>query len=522
MLINAVKQREGLYLIMDATSPPSLATPLRLLVVEDDPIVRDFCDRLLRMKGYQVQVAEHGRAALEKMRVSHFDLLLTDLQMPEMGGIALLQEVQQRYPGTDAIVFTAFATVETAREALKLGAFDYLTKPVSVDDLERTVRRALEWRRIRLEKQRLSEMVALYEISQTFTSTLDTAIAVREIVRLLGRRFAPRSLSLSLFHPEDDELELLAYTGGPRDVATHRRTALPRPADEATILNGHLALVGDEPVVSPQHLACLILRTNDRPVGVLRLARGQDQPGFDADDRTLLAICASQIAASLDNSRLYQQLKDQNLQTVAALAAAIDARDPYTRGHSEQVMRYAVRLAELLDMTQQQIESVRYGALLHDIGKIGIRDHILLKPGPLAPEEFEIMRSHPTIGADIVRGIKDLRSIIPIIEHHHERTDGRGYPDGLFGPEVPIEAGVLSIADAYDTMTSDRAYRRAMRPEEAIAELRKGSGTQWDGRFVEVFVTMIQQEGHLLRLLHSRRTQSALNGTEPHPFSHIF
>jgi putative nucleotidyltransferase with HDIG domain len=268
--------------------------------------------------------------------------------------------------------------------------------------------------------------------------------------------------------------------------------------------------VGNEPAYSPQHTATLLLRTNDRAVGVLRLCRGADQPGFDTEDRTLLAICASQIAASLDNSRLYQQLKEQNLQTIAALAAAIDARDPYTRGHSEQVMRYAVRMAEVLGMNQAQVDRLRYAALLHDIGKIGIRDHILLKPGPLSSEEFAAMRAHPAIGADIVRGIKDLRHIIPIIEHHHERIDGRGYPDGLRGAEMSLETRILAIADSYDTMTSDRAYRRGMLPEEAFAELRRGSETQWDAHLVEVFINLIQVEGHVLRLPSSRRAQATL------------
>ncbi|KPV49670.1 phosphohydrolase, partial [Kouleothrix aurantiaca] len=156
-------------------------TPARVLIVEDDTNVRDFCVRLLRMNGYQVVAAENGRVALGLLEESRYDLVFTDLQMPEMGGIELLHELRQRYPETDAIVFTAHATVETARQALKLGAFDYLTKPVTVDDLERTVRRAMEWRRVREEKQRLSEIVALHEVSQTFASTLDTATAVRDI-----------------------------------------------------------------------------------------------------------------------------------------------------------------------------------------------------------------------------------------------------------------------------------------------------------------------------------------------------
>jgi putative nucleotidyltransferase with HDIG domain len=463
------------------------------------------------MNGYQVASAPNGIVALERLQEHRYDLVFTDLQMPQMGGIALLQEMRQRYPDTDTIVFTAHATVETARDALKLGAFDYLTKPVSVDDLERTVRRAMEWRRVRLEKQRLSEIVALFEISQTFTSTLDTSTAVREIVRLLWQRFSPRTLSLSLLHPEDDQLELLAQSDTAIDLPAGARVSLGGRCDEDAILRGHNMLVGDEEI-PPSHLAGLALRTNDRPVGILRLSRGPDQPGFDSDDRKLLAICASQIAASLDNGRLYQQLKEQNLQTIAALAAAIDARDPYTLGHSEQVMRYSVRLGEVIDLSPQRIEYIRYGALLHDIGKIGIRDYILLKPGPLTDEEFAIMRTHPTIGADILRKIKSLRDVIPVIECHHERVDGRGYPGRLSGLQITEEARILAIADAFDAMTSHRAYRKGRAPEEAFKVLLKGRGTHWDGAFVEVFVDMISREGPTLLIPHSRPSQLAVSG----------
>jgi putative nucleotidyltransferase with HDIG domain len=495
----------------------AMSATSRLLVVEDDTNVRDFCVRLLRMNGYQVAAAENGRVALERLKDSQYDLILTDLQMPEMGGIDLLHQIRQHYPEIDSIVFTAHATVETAREALKLGAFDYLTKPVTVDDLERTVRRAMEWRRVRLEKQRLSEIVALYEISQTFTSTLDTTTAVREIVRLLWRRFSPQSLSLSLLHPEDDELELLAQRGTPIDGRPGGRARV-HGYDETAILRAHIDLVGEDPQnVDESHVACLALRTNDRPVGILQMARGSDQPGFDADDRTLLKVCASQIAASIDNSRLYRQLKDQNLETIAALAAAIDARDPYTAGHSEQVRRYAVRLGEVLGLPSQRVEYIQYGALLHDIGKIGIRDYILLKPGPLSDEEYAIMQTHPTIGADILRKIKALRDVIPIIECHHERMDGRGYPRRLQGPHIREEARIVAISDAYDAMTSHRAYRRAMEPEQAFQILMNGRGTHWDGQFVEVFVGMMQQEGSSLIIPRARPPQLAVTGLLERP-----
>jgi putative nucleotidyltransferase with HDIG domain len=498
------------------SSQPSLPVPLRILVVEDDTNVREFCVRLLRMNGYQVASAENGRVAMERLQEHPYDIVLTDLQMPEMSGIALLHELRQHYPDTDAIVFTAHATVETARDALKLGAFDYLTKPVSVDDLERTFRRAVEWRKVRQEKQRLSEIVAIFEISQTFTSTLDTTMAVREIVQLLWQRFSPRTLSLSLFHPEDGDLELLARRGG-TDDRQHGMRVPVCGSDEQAILRAHIELIGADAVADQRHLACIPLRTNDRPVGIMWLARGADQPGFDSDDRTLLMVCASQIAASLDNARLYQQLKEQNLQTISALAAAIDARDPYTLGHSEQVMRYAVRLGEVLGLSPQRIEHIRYGALLHDIGKIGIRDYILLKPGPLTEEEYAVMQTHPRIGADIIRNIKSLRDVIPIIECHHERLDGRGYPGRLQGAEVVEEARILSIADAYDAMTSNRSYRKGMHPEEAFQALRRGRGSQWDPALIEVFIEMMRREGDSLVIPSGRPVQLTVSGILERP-----
>lgn len=490
--------------------------PISVLIVEDDPMVSSFCTRLLQIKGYAVKTAFNGREALTTLQTHRFDLVLTDLQMPEMDGMALLREMRNHNYDVDTIMFTAYATVDTAREALKLGAFDYLTKPFSVDELERTVRRAVEWRRVRQERQRLSEVVALYEISQTFTSTLDTETAVREIVELLWRRFSPAALSLSLVHPEDHELELLAHRGAHTRAAVGVRVPIQQAVCCDTLFEGHAQLIDYPEPVAPSHLARFVLRSNDRPVGVLDLVRSSDQPAFDNDDRTLLAICASQIAASLDNSRLYRQLKHQNLETIAALAASIDARDPYTAGHSLQVMRYAVRLGEVVGLERDRIEALRYGGLLHDIGKIGVPDAILLKPARLSPEEMETMRAHAVIGVEIVRGIKALRAVLPIIRHHHERIDGAGYPDGLSGEQIPLEARIMAIADAYDTMTSDRAYRRAMSQDEAIAELRRGRGTQWDAGLIDRFIDLLKTEAQLLRLPQPRAAQVSIERATVH------
>ena len=487
----------------------SLPVP-RVLVVDDDAGVRDVCVRALRLYGYQVGSAENGRFALEKLRENFYDLVLTDLQMPEMGGIRLLHELRQLYADTDVIVFTAYGTFESAREALRLGAIDYLTKPVELEDLERTVCRALEWRRVRMEKQRLSEIVALFEISQKFTGTLDTATAVREIVALLWRRFSPQTVSISLFHPDQSQLELLAQHGEKvrRPVGTH---VAVDGADDAAVERAHCQLVGEPRAAGAGYVETVVLHANNGPIGVMRLERGPEQPVFGNDDRIMLAVCASQIAAALDNSRLYRQLKEQNLQTIAALAAAIEARDPHTSGHSEQVMRYAVRLAELAGLNAERVERLRYGALLHDIGKIGIRDHILLKPGMLSGDELEIMQQHPLIGAEILHEIAALRDVMPIIAYHHERVDGKGYPSGKCGAELSEETRILAIADAYDAMTTDRVYRRAMRPEEASQRLQEGRDANWDSRLVDIFVEMIEAEGPSLRVSGERAPQLAVD-----------
>jgi putative nucleotidyltransferase with HDIG domain len=489
----------------------SLSSTPHILVVDDEYGIRDFCVRALRKLGYEVTAAENGRVGLEFLDKQTFDLVLTDLQMPEMNGIAMLRRLRERYPDTDVVVFTAYGTFETAREALRLGAADYLTKPVSLDDLQCTVRRVLEWRRVRQEKQRLSEIVSLYELSQTFTRTLDVTTAVSEITRLLSRRFSPRTLSISLLHPDDHELELLTQIGSVRNTTPGARESISG-RDELAVIKGHFRLVGAPDSLDPARYICVVLRANDRIVGILELARDADQPSFGSDDRLMLNVCASQIASALENIRLYQQLKEQNLQTISALVSAIEKRDPYTSGHSHQVMIYSVRLAEVVNLSPQRVENIRYGALLHDIGKIGIRDYILLKPGPLNTEEMAIMQQHPKIGADILRHIKALREVIPLIECHHERMDGRGYPMGRPGAQLSDEVRILSIADAFDAMTTDRAYRKAMSKEQSFQILRDGRNTHWDGALVDTFIDMMIRESEHLVGHQPRPAQLAVDG----------
>ncbi len=471
----------------------------RLLVVEDDAHIRTFCQRLLRTT-YIVETAEHGGQAVELLQRQPYDLALVDLEMPVMDGIALLEHIRQRHAETDVVVFTAYASVESARQALKLGALDYLSKPVEAENLERTVRSALELRRVRQEKERLSDLVFMYQFSQLIATSLDVETQATQIVEFLWQRFVPASLALSLLYPDRQSLRLLAARSVCQAQKPRRELALDADCDAKTLQAAHLVLSGYRGSEGSERFAGVVLRSHDRPIGFLHLTRRAEQPPFDAAERRLLGIFAGQVAASLDNARLYQALRDQNWQTIAALAEAIEARDAHTFGHSRQVTRYAVRLAEEVGLSAERLELLTYAGLLHDVGKIGIRDHILLKPGRLDGEELAVMQQHPRIGVRIIERVSGLRAVLPIIESHHERYDGSGYPQGLAGEDIPLEARILAIADAFEAMTADRAYRPAMAPEQALEVLWHGRGSAWDPRLVERFVDIYRREGERLRV----------------------
>ena len=186
--------------------------------------------------------------------------------------------------------------------------------------------------------------------------------------------------------------------------------------------------------------------------------------------------------------RAYEMLKETHLDSVKILAGAISAKDPYTRGHSDRVRKWSVPMARKLSFSEKKLESLELGALLHDVGMIGIKDEVLQKQDPLSPEEYQHIQEHPLIGVKIVEEGISFKDEIPMIRHHHERFDGSGYPDGLAGESIPLEARIISIADAFDAMTSLRPYRQEMSREDALAELEKSKGKQFDPQIVEIFL----------------------------------
>ena len=194
---------------------------------------------------------------------------------------------------------------------------------------------------------------------------------------------------------------------------------------------------------------------------------------------------------SLLRMKHLNDLLDRSDTVIAAMANAIEAKDQYTEGHNERVSNLAVLLAETAGLGPKQIEQVRMGGILHDIGKIGIPDKVLNKHGPLDEDEFEMIRSHPRQGEKILLPLRSLKEVGDIVLHHHERFDGRGYPEGLAGEEIPLHARIVAIADSFDAMTTDRPYRKALSFEKAVEELTLGAGSMWDPQLVVLFIDIL-------------------------------
>ena len=318
----------------------------RILVIDDEAVIRELMMEILISGGHDVEGAETAERALELLdEHDEFDLVVSDVIMPGLSGLELLEMLRARRASLPVVLVTGAGTYNTLSQALTRGAAGLLTKPFSHNDL-RTVT----------------------------ADALDRAARSREEIR----------------------------------------------------------------------------------------------------ERLLAPTLAS------------------------ALANAIEARDPYLHGHCERLAALAVRLAEQLGLAPGENESIRLGAILHDVGKIGIPDRVLLKPGPLDDEERRVIEEHPVIGDRLLAPRDLLSPARPFVRHHHERWDGRGYPDGLAADGIPIAARIVAVADSVEVMSSRQLYRTPLTPDQVVAELRTGAGAQWDARIVDAVLHLIDSgELHL-------------------------
>ena len=461
----------------------------RLLIVDDEKYIRDILADFLGMEGYQVRTAADGAAALNELQQAHYDLIISDLKMPRMGGIELLEAVGAAAPHALTVIMTGFGTVETAIDAMKRGAYDYILKPFKVEEVIHVVQRGLEKQRLSAENMRLREALSLYKVSEAISASLSLEQVLSTVGDTALHELDADSVSTWLDDGEGGFFErqrLYATHLGAEQrerLGTFEPEAFVEHFSKDTMLLDPGTIAGRFFNRSPEEAVTSILavplRIKTRLIGWVCLTSFTRTRRFDEGQRKLLSIVAARAAAAVENARLYEDLRATFQQTIQGLAKAIDKMDRYTAGHSDRVALYSMVLAKRLQMGQDQVEIVRQSALMHDIGKIGCVMN-LNKPGKLTQDEYEMFKKHPGYGKDILEPIKFLNPLIPGVYLHHERWDGRGYPLGLKGNDVPMMARIVSVADTYDAMTSDRAYRRALPHEVALNEIDRCSGTQFD------------------------------------------
>ncbi|NOZ12834.1 MAG: response regulator [Acidobacteria bacterium] len=487
-----------------------MAENKRILVVDDEAEFCEVLQDILESRGFEVDTAGNGKEALklmEKVGDDVYSVLIADINMPEMGGIELIRQVAVKYPFVVPVIVTGYADTQAAVESLRVGAYDFISKPFKLDTIYLTVGRALEKHIFLVEKENYRKnLEAEVEARTTDLRRLNTQLIqlqimarkTRETLELNEKMRHIREYCFSAFHassfaflPYDDELKLFrlnteSCAPGLPEKSVFSVNEIKRDEDGMLELNEHL-FPGDK-----GHIAIEIKR--ERIFGMVYLGFPGDS-GFIIDDNTF-GLLLSELEVILYNNFLVQHHEDEMrkmfLSSVRTHAYTIEAKDAYTKGHCERVERYTMILARKVISDSDRLFALSVACILHDIGKIGVPETILNKPGKLTVEEKAIMDRHPVIGAEIVKNLYGFK-LSPVIRHHHEWFDGNGYPDGLKGEEIPLESRMMAVADTYDAMTSSRPYREGLPPDRAYREIQDFSGRQFDPFVVKIFLECYEE-----------------------------
>jgi response regulator RpfG family c-di-GMP phosphodiesterase len=492
----------------------------RILVVDDEKVIRDILSDFLKEEGYTVATVEDGALAIEELRRSSYNLVISDLKMPNMGGLELVQKITEESIPVLTVIMTGFGTVETAIEAMKRGAYDYILKPFKVEEVVHIVQRGLDRQRLQHENIRLKDALSIYKISEAIATSLSVDTVLDLVLDSTMEAVDADVVSLLLEEPHQEgrfteRMRKVSQRLGPDVHAPTLKLDEVLPVfreDKPLLEHGSRAFrflhEGPTPLSRALVSFCSTpLKLKGRIIGMLNAYGYTRGAKFSEGQRKMLYVLGSRAAVSIENARLYENLVEANKELTAAnvsleenfkqsiigFAHALEESDRYTRGHSERVALYARLIAIGLRLPEPEIDTVVKVGLMHDVGKIGIRNDKLNKPGKLTPEELAMFRSHPAKGKRILEPIPFMRDIVPGCYCHHEAWDGSGYPQGLMSDNIPLIGRIVAIADAYDAMTSDRAYRKALPHEVACGELERCSAVQFDPEIVPVFLAQIEE-----------------------------
>lgn len=497
---------------------------ISIMLIDDDDNVREVLSEILSRRGWKVDDFNNAENAIAALRLGGYDVVLADLNMPGLNGMDFLQLARESAPDVPVVMITGYPSIDLAVESMKIGAVDFLPKPFKAEELEivirkaaggsRSAKQAQPWDKTRavgalpeLARRRLEDKIKELSILHTISESLDEVSEKDDIFRKtmdIAQIIADAEKAFILV-VEHDNKELVVRAASGYDMGepvVGRKFPLGMEPFKSVITNrcySYLLIDNNElrPLVTegtgagqgkrtPLLLAPMVI--NREVVVLLGLAGKSGGSELTNDALTLLLNLTAKASLKLENIALSENIFSSIIGALNSLLNALDARDTYTKDHSHRVTQYAVKIARSMGCQQEVVDSISFAGPLHDIGKIGVRDEILLKRGSFSEEEREIMKSHVVRGEEILRPLNLLSSERDVVLYHHERWDGGGYPKGLSGAEIPVVARIFSVADTFDAMTSTRPYRQALSLEVAREEIVRCRGAQFDPEVVDAFL----------------------------------
>ncbi len=499
----------------------------KVLVVDDEEEILDVVEGYFQRKGHEVYTATNGIEALKLVEGKKVDCCFTDINMPEMDGLELAEELRGKDETIPVVVMTGFPSLENTIQTLKNGVVDYLIKPIKLEDMSFTLERVIRERELfvenlllkeEVERQeklkrlnnellaRVEEVNILNKIMEDFSSAESSHDIFRNVVELGREVLKADRVDFYLWTEHDASLVLVADSETSEPDRTVGKNLGDDLAEKSKTFIKNVIVNDDKPCLVTQGggksdlpegvLSSIVvpLKIRDKMFGVATASILEGNKSFGKKDIYYMNFITSKAASAIENIALYENIYDNLFSTLYAFVTALEVRDLYTREHSTRVAAIAYRIGKEMGCSDEELDIINFAGYLHDIGKIGIRDDILLKPGKLTHEEYEKVKEHPAIGADIVGqlGLWDREQ--QIIRWHHERYDGKGYPDGLKGGEIPKLSRILAVADAYDAMASDRSYRKRLPKDKIFEIISENAGRQFDPEAVSVFFKIVKNQ----------------------------
>jgi putative nucleotidyltransferase with HDIG domain len=503
--------------------------------VDDEESILDIARTDFRSRGYRVLTASNGREAVDILWNNRIDCCFTDINMPEMDGLELAEYVRKHDNTVPLVVMTGYPSLDNTIQTLKNGVVDFLIKPINLRQMEICIQRVLRERRLFIENIILSKEVEGKARLEKVNNELINKNKELNVVNRIMSDFSDLHESADVFNQLVDSAVLLVHADAACFYLLNESTdqAIPiafskannssssceQPEKVKACGSSGIFPLSEDPYIRtlvfdvvkddqpllivenngsgslPANIRSFMLvplKIRNKLMGILSALVCQGERRFDEKDLYYLSFMANKAASAMESLALYENIYNNLLATLYAFVKAIEARDPYTKQHSNRVTRLALALAKVMGCSNEEQEILNVAGLLHDIGKIGIRDEILLKPGRLTSEEYDIIKQHPVIGADIMDNMGLWHREKQIVRCHHERFDGNGYPDKLKAEQIPLLARILSIADVYDAIASDRAYRKRMDESKILEIIYGGAGTQFDPDIVDIFRRMLE------------------------------